>query len=93
MDMLPKFRGQKGDGFCLIFYIFFEDTSIFVKREKRLDGNGKENRKNISSNLNGMKKSDFSGCHKKEHKVVSGRVLSEIKAFYLKDQLSIGIGY
>lgn len=80
--------------FCLVFYIFFEDASIFVKREKRLDGNGKENRKNISPNFNGMKKSDFSGCHKKgEHEVVSGRVVSAIKAFYLKGQLSIGIGY
>lgn len=87
MDTLLKLRGQKRDGFCLIFCVFFEYSSIFVKREKRLNGNDKENRKNTSSNFNGMKKSGFSGCHRKgEHrnKVVSGRVVSGIKAFYLK---------
>ena len=51
MDVLLKFRGQKGGAFCLIVYVFFEDTSIVVKREKRLDGHDKENRKNMSSNL------------------------------------------
>lgn len=43
--------------------------------------------KNSSSNFNGMKKSCFSGCHRKgerRNKVVSGRVVSGIKAFYLK---------
>lgn len=96
MDTLLKFRGQKGDGFCLIFSIFFEDTSISVKREERLDGNDKESRKNISSNFNEMKKSGFSGYRvKEEHrdKVVSGRVVSEIKAFYLKGWLSVGISH
>lgn len=87
MGILLNFRGQKGGEFCLICYIFCEDNSIFVRRETRLDGSAKEDRKNISSYCNGMKKSGFSGCHRKvEHgdKVVSGRVVSEVKAFYLK---------
>lgn len=49
-------REQKGDGLCLIFCIFFEDNDIFVRREKRLYWNGEENRKNISSKFNGIKK-------------------------------------
>lgn len=74
-------REEKGDGLCLIFYIFFEDNGIFVKGEKRLYGNGEKNRKNISSNFNGIKKSGIGGCHREEeHKVVSGRIVSEIKA-------------
>lgn len=78
-------REQNRDGLCLIFCIFFEDNGIFVKREKRLYWNGEENRKNISSNFNGIKKSGIGEHHREgEHKVVSGRIVSEMKACCLK---------
>lgn len=86
MDTLLKLRGQKG--FCL-FSIFYEKTGIFVKKEKRVDGNDEEYRKNISPIFSGMKKSGFHGCLRKgehSHKVVTGRLVSEIKAFSLKSQ-------